>query len=144
MIRASLRRDGDELIVSTNSLERFTRSRETLGGIGFTLIDVQDSLDLDQIRSGSGAEAEAEPQDMSGSALPPDVADAIQDQMEDRWLADHIPLFGGMTPREALADPTRRADVLQLLKELEARPVARLPPYNMTRMRQKLGLMTMG
>lgn len=138
VMRAWLRRDGDELIVDTNSVERFDRIREQMQSDGFTLIDIDDSRDLDQIRS--QIETDERPASPGSPAMPPEVIDQIQNQLEDRWLADSIPAFGGLTPAQALADPTRRADVLRLLDEFERRPSMGMVSYDMARMRRKLGL----
>ncbi|MFV0523211.1 MAG: SEC-C metal-binding domain-containing protein [Acidimicrobiales bacterium] len=40
-------------------------------------------------------------------------------QAQARWLDDHIPALGGLTPREAAADPTRREQLERLLAEFE-------------------------
>lgn len=37
---------------------------------------------------------------------------------EDRWCDERVPALGGLTPRQAADDPTRRADLLALLAEL--------------------------
>ncbi len=138
VMRAWLRRAGDELIVDTNSVERFDRIREQLLSDGFVLIDISDSRDLDQIRS------QIDTGDLPTSPEPPamtaEVIDQIQDTLEDRWLADSIPAFGGLTPAQALADPTRRADVLRMLDEFERSPSMGMASYDMARMRRKLGL----
>jgi hypothetical protein len=138
VIRAWLRREGDELLVDTNSVERFDRIREQLLSDGFVLIDIDDSRDLDQIRS--QIDSGQRPVDLESPAMPPEAIDQIQDQLEDRWLADSIPAFGGLTPAQALADPTRRADVLRLLDEFERRPSMGMASYDMARMRRKLGI----
>jgi hypothetical protein len=37
---------------------------------------------------------------------------------EREWVAESIPALGGLTPRQALDDPTRREDLLALLREM--------------------------
>lgn len=44
----------------------------------------------------------------------------IARQAQARWLDDRIPALGGLTPREAAADPTRREQLERLLDEFEA------------------------
>jgi hypothetical protein len=42
-------------------------------------------------------------------------------QAQARWLDDNIPALGGLTPREAAADPTQRELLERLLGEYERR-----------------------
>jgi hypothetical protein len=44
---------------------------------------------------------------------------AFMREHEDRWLDEEIPALGGVTPRNAAEDPTRRADLEELLREME-------------------------
>lgn len=41
-------------------------------------------------------------------------------QAQARWLDDNIPALGGLTPREAAADPTRREQLERLLAEFDS------------------------
>lgn len=43
-------------------------------------------------------------------------------QMEDAWVDESIPALGGVTPRQAAADPTRRDDLLRLLASFDRFP----------------------
>lgn len=59
-------------------------------------------------------------------AMDPADRDALEEQLgafmrehEDRWLDERIPALGGVTPRHAAEDPTRRADLEELLREME-------------------------
>jgi SEC-C motif len=45
-----------------------------------------------------------------------EIAAQIREQLEQRWLADSIPALGGLTPRQAAGDPTRRDDLRRLLE----------------------------
>jgi hypothetical protein len=36
-------------------------------------------------------------------------------EYEERWLDESIPALGGITPRQAADDPTRRGDLIRLL-----------------------------
>jgi hypothetical protein len=40
-------------------------------------------------------------------------------QAQARWLDDTIPALGGLTPRQAAADPTRREQLERLLAEFD-------------------------
>lgn len=67
-------------------------------------------------------------------------------QARERWLDDNIPALGGMTPREAAADPTRRDQLERLLRDIDERAASAsghgFTPlsYNTPEMRNKLGL----
>ena len=70
---------------------------------------------------------------------------ALQDlvqQKETAWLDDHIPALGGITPREAADDPTRRPDLIALLNEFDSYGGG--PPgtltFDVSRLRQQLGI----
>jgi hypothetical protein len=43
----------------------------------------------------------------------------ISRQAQTRWLDDNIPALGGLTPRQAAADPTRREQLERLLDEFD-------------------------
>lgn len=64
----------------------------------------------------------------------------------DRWLDENVPALGGMTPREAAADPTRREQLERLLREIDARAASAGAhgftslSYNTPKMRRELGL----
>lgn len=70
--------------------------------------------------------------------------DAWMAEQEERWCDESVPALGGLTPRQAAADPTRRAELRALLDELPA--VDRSPgqPRGMDpdRLRHLLGLTT--
>jgi hypothetical protein len=60
-----------------------------------------------------------------------------------KWVDESIPALGGMTPREALDDPTRREDLMRLLREIEegqANAPARMQPMPISVVREELGL----
>jgi hypothetical protein len=66
-----------------------------------------------ELRSGGGGEAPA--------PVVPDeaVAEAVAGLMrrfEDEWLDESIPALAGRTPRQAAEDPTRRDDLVRLLR----------------------------
>ncbi len=67
--------------------------------------------------------------------------DKFSVEMEQRWLREKVPALGGMTPVEAAADPTRRADLIRLLNRMNgpiSGPVA--IGYNASRMAKQLGI----
>jgi hypothetical protein len=40
--------------------------------------------------------------------------------LEQRWCDESVPALGGLTPRQAAGDPTRREDLERLLSEFES------------------------
>jgi hypothetical protein len=63
----------------------------------------------------------------SASAVDPAMHELLEQiirQKEEEWVEESIPALGGLTPRQALTDPTRREDLFALLRELEGRGVA--------------------
>ena len=121
-IRATLRLEGDELLVDANSEARMDRVLAALGALRPAPIV------LDQVRRPAEelreAMARAPLGDPShGSAAPldvdqPEVAAALEQmirQYEESWLDEPIPALAGHTPREAADDPTRRPDLVRLL-----------------------------
>ena len=51
--------------------------------------------------------------------LPPEALEQLQDRFERRWCDEHVPALGGLTPRQAAADPSRREALERLLGEFE-------------------------
>jgi hypothetical protein len=51
--------------------------------------------------------------------MPAEVREQLQDRFERRWCDEQVPALGGLTPRQAAADPTRREAVDRLLAEFE-------------------------
>jgi hypothetical protein len=77
--------------------------------------------------------------------------DEISRQAQARWLEEHVPALGGLTPREAAADPTHREQLERLLAEFDAhaeRPsnpdpegtIGGLITYDTVALRRELGL----
>ena len=60
-------------------------------------------------------------------------------EYEKRWLDDSIPALGGLTPREAAADPVKREELAQLLKSFP-RPTPEFTGMDPDRIREALGL----
>ncbi len=131
IVRASMRRDDDQLAVFTNSVARFERVRDALVSVG---LEFQRIERPDPSNVGDAGTLPA------GSELSADDLDMIRDQMEDRWIRDNVPAFDGMTPRQAVDDPTRRDDVIKLIEDFERRPVIGFGSYDFDRLRTKLGL----
>jgi hypothetical protein len=50
------------------------------------------------------------------------VREQISEELERRWLDDHIPALRGMTPREAALDPIARRELERLLDSFGGGP----------------------
>jgi hypothetical protein len=119
LIRAVLRRRDDELEVEVNSEARLDR---VLGQLTEVAEVVSESTrPVSTLKQVKEMLAESPP---AQAPPPPDpeLAAEIRDRMERRWLEEEIPALAGMTPRQAAADPTRREDLIALLRSFENYP----------------------
>jgi hypothetical protein len=135
-IRATLRLDGHNLIVSANSEARADRVLAILRTLDPTLtVVVAESRESAQDTARRPAPAEA-------PVTSPEAAEALARFIRDyeqKWLDDPIPALAGHTPRQAAADPTRRGDLIRLLAsfpDTHSQPGAMDPD----RLRAALGL----
>lgn len=109
IVRATLTRSGEHLEVSTSAVERLDRVLTELDGEVEVVERTESEMDW-------GAEPSEEA--LSGRVdLDPEDREEIIEMMENRWLGESIPALGGATPREAVDDPTRRDDLLALLRQ---------------------------
>lgn len=148
---------GDELVAEVNSVERSIAVRALVEG---AVPDVELVEELRQDADDIRADAEYERAlfgDDAGSSkrpgldpanLPPEVLAAVRaqfDRYEESWVDESIPALGGLTPRQALDDPTRRDDLFRLLDQMEARNAASPAPdelgMRVWRLRELLGLL---
>ncbi len=133
IIRATLTRSGDYLEVSAFAVERLDR----------VLTELDDEIEVVE-RTESEMDWGAKPSEEALSArvdLEPEVREEIIEMMENRWLGESIPALGGATPREAVDDPTRRDDLLALLRQF-GDPDQTGPAMTMSAssLRRKLGI----
>jgi hypothetical protein len=144
VVRCFLRRDEDNLVVETNSMERWHRVITTLRDsiaddlevIEEEMLSVQEALD--RHRESVGSFDIADPQ-----AVPSDLAQAAERfirRKEDAWLDESVPALGGLTPRQAASDPTRREDLVSLLQELERHDESGVVTFDLARLKERLGL----
>ena len=135
-MRATLRLAGNQLTVSTNATERMDRVRAALTAHvpGLVVVDVK------RTPFQPGATPTGLP--MPGpQSIPVETRDEIAAMLEARWLDDSVPALGGLTPRLAAADPTRRADVLRLLATFPTPdPTSPFVTMDPRRIRKALGL----
>lgn len=130
IVRATLRIDGQHLIVETNSEARADRVRDHLKAISvglhigdertpFDLDTMRRRAELDDILFGSARPATSPPADQLPSGDRAAVLAQVRDGMEQRWCDEPVPALGGLTPREAAADPTRIGELERLLASFE-------------------------
>lgn len=119
LIRAVLRRRDEELEVEANSEERLDGVLGELAHVAEvvsqTVRPAETLQEMEEVLAGSPPVQAPPPPD-------PKMAAEVRDQMERRWLDEKIPALAGMTPREAAADPTRREDLIALLRSFESYP----------------------
>lgn len=89
--------------------------------------------------SSRGGERDAGRDPMDDPEIAALVAERIA-SMERDWLDESIPALGGLTPREALEDPTRRPDLLRLLNTMPDSPNG----FSAARLRAMLGIDELG
>lgn len=122
LIRAVLRREGDHLEVDVNSNERLERVLAVLDPVAEVVsrssLPVATAADLKRMTAGSDAPPDPAPE------LPADVLEEVRERIERQWLDEEVPALGGLTLREAAADPTRREDLVTLLRSFERVPLS--------------------
>jgi len=139
-VRGTVRRAGDRLVVETMAVERLRKLQAVVLEIvpDARLVDESTRPGADTLGEtgpdipphGAGAELSAE-----------DIA-AIVRQQEDRWLSERIPALGGLTPRQAVADPAAREELIALLDDVEWQDRRTPNAFSMDadRIRSELGL----
>jgi tetratricopeptide (TPR) repeat protein len=141
-VRATLRLAGDRLSISVNSEARLDRLLEAV------LAEQPEAevLSEDRVPATDLQEVQRHrpPTAASSSSLDPsdpEVARVLEEvvrQHEAAWLDEQIPALGGVTPRQAAADPTRRPDLERLLASFEG--IESPGAMSASRLRDALGL----
>lgn len=111
ILRATLTLDGSRLQIDTHSEPRLHRVLALLGEEmpGARLVS-DDRTPLDP------GELPAAPSAFHGTAhVGPEALREIQDLLEQRWIGESVPALGGLTPRQAADDPTRRDQLRRLI-----------------------------
>jgi hypothetical protein len=138
ILRGTVRYDAGRLVVEANSEARFDRLVSAVMDV------VPDARVVDEERE------DAERLRRSHRAFPdqpldesPELQAALDDYVRHKevaWVEEPVPALGGLTPRQALDDPTRREDLLALLREAEAYAVTGGRGFDPARLRALLGL----
>lgn len=141
-----LKLEGGKLTVETNSRERMEALLKKLSG----LLGDYEVLDSTEQSIASALENYTEDLDrVPESELPEELREFMNthiEEMENKWIDESIPALGGLTPKQALSDPTRREDLFRLLNEFERDEAKHLSSsnqgfgFNTERIRRKLGL----
>ncbi|MBS1846835.1 MAG: SEC-C domain-containing protein [Actinobacteria bacterium] len=158
IIRANLKLEGDRIIVETNSEARADRVVDTLTKrlrSARVVADERTPIDTAAMIRSARAARVAGGAGVGGGTValpkPPDLDDpemlatleTIRDRYERQWCDEPVPALGGVTPRAAAADPTRRESLERLLRSFEHSPGAEGPIGPMMRperIRELLGL----
>lgn len=112
-IRGIVRLDGNRVRIEANSEARLVALQEVIAAL------VPDARPLGIRRTGiQEMIARAPVGKASASGTVGLLAEGLA-EYDRRWLDMEIPALGGHTPRDAAADPTRRGDLLLLLRETE-------------------------
>jgi SEC-C motif len=138
ILRAQLRLDGARLTVTTHSEARMDRVlaalRADVPGIR-VVRDHRRPLDPGELPP----QPKMAPQPWG--PIDPEVIEQLQDSMERRWLREHIPALGGLSPVEAAADPSRVEQLERLLASFPPMPPgAEFAIMRPERIRAHLGL----
>jgi hypothetical protein len=144
LLRATLVRDGDDLVVHTNSEERMSRVLESLPSVVMLSESREPATSFAQLSRLSKGLPEA-PAEEVPEEVPEEARHQLEQwmrQKEEAWVDESIPALGGLTPRQAVADPTRREDLLSLLRSLDRAPElpANAMAFDADRLRALLGV----
>jgi hypothetical protein len=132
-LSGTARIEGEELVLEANSRARMEALRERLAGaladaelLGERETPLREALEGHAAERAMGLAPDPPP--------PPDAEtkaaiDALMADYADRWVDEEIPALGGLTPRQAADDPTRREDLLALLREFERSDRAADPAF---------------
>jgi hypothetical protein len=134
------------LLVETNSIARADKLKAAISSALGTLVRfrIREEADVQELME------DARQAQQSGLVPPPPESSPEMDEMMrefreqymQTWLDDNIPALGGLTPRQAAADPKQHAALKSLLHELDYHE-SRLPAAQRTdlsKLREQLGM----
>ncbi|MCC5951905.1 MAG: SEC-C domain-containing protein [Acidimicrobiia bacterium] len=117
VVRGTLRIDGPLLAVESNSEERQERLLAALDEmVEYAIVEDGEVDHADPGEAVTGTTGLSDPDAMSDELR--GFAEQHIRAYEERWVDESVPALGGLTPRQALVDPTRREDLLALLREM--------------------------
>jgi hypothetical protein len=136
-IRASLQLDGDTLTVHTMAESRLnavlTELTAALPGARLTSRQRDPIRPTDPPAPGPVAGAPAD--------VPAEALAELMDRYERRWCDEQVPALGGLTPRQAAEDPTRRDELARLIASFpDIEPTGGAFGLRPARLRELLGL----
>lgn len=149
--RGTIRIRDDRLVIEANAEARLDRIRSTVEDLldDLELLDETRRPAADLFNAGRQGQVDPDPlgdADRASLAAGPDeLPDELRTVLEDEvkrheraWVDESIPMLDGLTPRQALKDPTRRDKLQAMLDEMDDDP----PPGMMSarRIRRLLGL----
>ena len=109
--------------------------RSTGAELSRALAEVKAARTIDAVRHGGDGWLEGGPDG---------AAEALEEFIREKergWIDESIPALGGLTPRQAADDPTRREDLIRLLRSFDNRPLtAGSGGYDPDRLRALLGI----
>ena len=127
-VLASLVLRAGEIVATTVTERRMDDLLDALPGCA-VVSETREPPDFDAPPSGAPA------------PLDPAVLTEVQEQMEQRWCDEPVPALDGLRPRDAVDDPTRRADVARLIASFpEIDPASGAFGLRPDRLRELLGL----
>lgn len=135
-LRATLTLDADVLRLGANSAARLDRVLARLGEVvpGVVVLSDRRTPIADVVPSASPAAPSGE---IDPEALAQVLGEVVA-RHEAAWPDESVPALGGVTPRAAAADPTRRGDLVRLLDSFpQEEAPGRMSPH---RLRAALGL----
>lgn len=153
VVRGSIRRKGDRLVVETNSLERLRRLQQRLFEadpdarlVSESSVPIEDLLAerAQQADEDDGDDEEDAPVSTSGLTTEQEqeaLAVAMRHH-EETWPDIALPALSGRTPREAAADPELRGELEALLDDFDwtQRRNPEGPQMDIDGLRRELGL----
>jgi hypothetical protein len=161
VVRGSVRAEPGTLTIEANSDIRMDRLLELVTGIlpyaeleaderltGAALFralaEVKAPEAIDAVRPGGDGRLEGGPDGAAADALPDGAAEMLEEfirHKERGWIDESVPALGGLTPRQAADDPTRREDLIRLLHSFDNRSGATGGGgYDPDRLRALLGI----
>jgi hypothetical protein len=134
------------LVAETNSDERAAHITEVIAdALPSARLLHDERRTFDDVRADRLDDEYLDDDDASGGLDPDDpeirrMLDEFVKAKEIEWVDEQIPALGGRTPREAVADPIGREEVIQLLASLPEPPPGEVGAFSAARLRAHLGL----